>query len=66
VKAARSDGAALFAAFDLANHRSIAIPKSAQLLLIERSNERAKIEQRRLGLFGLITGRRARCGRMTL
>jgi hypothetical protein len=52
VKAARSDGAALFATFDLANHRSIAIPKSAQLLLIERSNERAKIEQRGLGLFG--------------
>ena len=65
-EAARSDGAALFAAFDLANHRSIAIPKSAQLLLIERSNERAKIEQRGLSLFGLITGRRARCGRMTL
>jgi hypothetical protein len=50
VKAARSDGAALFAAFDLANRRSIAIPKSAQLLLTERSNERAKIEQRRTGL----------------
>jgi hypothetical protein len=37
---------------DAANRRSIAIPKSAQLLLIERSNERAKIEQRGLGLFG--------------
>jgi hypothetical protein len=44
-----SDGAALFAAFDLANHRSIAIPKSAQLLLAERSNEGAKIEQHEPG-----------------
>jgi hypothetical protein len=50
VRAAWSDGAALFAAVDLANHRSIAIPKSAQILLTERSNERAKIEQRRTGL----------------
>ena len=52
MKAARFDGAALFAAFDLANHRSIAIPKSAQLLLTERSNTRAKIEQRRTGRTG--------------
>jgi hypothetical protein len=51
VKAARSDGAALFAPFDLANHRSTAIPKSAQLLLIERSNKRAKIERRGPALF---------------
>jgi hypothetical protein len=30
---ARAQDAALFAAIDLANHRSIAIPKSAQILL---------------------------------
>jgi hypothetical protein len=30
---ARAEGAALFRAVDMENHRSIAIPKSAQILL---------------------------------
>jgi hypothetical protein len=38
-----------FAAFDLANHRSIASPKSAQLLLTGRSNSRAPLSSRASG-----------------
>jgi hypothetical protein len=39
-----------FAALDLASRRSIAIPKSAQLLLTGCSNGLVRIEQNRTGL----------------
>jgi hypothetical protein len=67
--AARADGAALFVTIDLASHRSIAIPKSAQLLLTvcstsrEFAFSRARIErplQSILGIRSTIPARRSK------